>query len=475
MSNQLGHRTVRNITIITDLILITLAFIFAYVARYEFQWLLPTTVIVPYQEYLGQQLLLTIVLIFMFIQNKVWLRRRGEFWIDEVSRVGYATAAGIALMMAFTFFFRPLAFSRLLLIWALLFIVLFIAAARLMRRFILQILYRRGIGVDRALIIGSGEVGRGVIRTLLARRDLGFRAIGYLDEGSSESNIGSGRIPHLGSWSDLQRILESEAGVHTVFIAMPNHKHEQIKDLVRISQHYGVSTRVVPDLFQLSLNRVEFNNMAGIPMLSTREARLSPANQTVKRLLDLVTVFILAIPVGIITVITALAVKLESPGPAFFMQERVGYQGKRFMMAKFRSMVVDAEDQKEALEAMNEADGPIFKIRDDPRLTRIGRIIRRFSLDELPQIYNVLIGDMSMVGPRPPLADEVARYRPWHMQRLEVNGGITGLWQVSGRSDLTFDEQCLLDIYYIENWSLALDLRIMLQTIPYVIAGRGAY
>jgi exopolysaccharide biosynthesis polyprenyl glycosylphosphotransferase len=215
--------------------------------------------------------------------------------------------------------------------------------------------------------------------------------------------------------------------------------------------------------------------MAGIPMLSTREARLSPVNQTVKRLLDLVTVFILAIPVGLITVITALAVRLESPGPAFFMQERVGYQGKKFMMAKFRSMVVDAEDQKQALEAMNEADGPIFKIRDDPRLTRIGRIIRRFSLDELPQIYNVLIGDMSMVGPRPPLADEVDRYQPWHMQRLEVKGGITGLWQVSGRSDLTFDEQCLLDIYYIENWSLPLDLRIMLQTIPYVIAGRGAY
>lgn len=475
MSNQLGHRTIRNLTVISDLILITLAFMFAYVARYQFQWLLPTTVIVPYQEYLGQQLLLTIMLIFMFIQNKVWVRRRGEFWIDEISRVGYATAAGIALMMAFTFFFRPLAFSRLLLIWALLFIVLFIACARLLRRFILQLLYRRGIAVDRALIIGSGEVGRGVIRTLLARRDLGYRAIGYLDDGTSEGNIGSARIPHLGSWTDLQTILESDSNVHTVFVALPNYKHEQIDDLVRISQQHGVNTRVVPDLFQLSLNRVEFNNMAGIPMLSAREPRLISAGQTTKRLLDLLIVVILAIPVGIITVITAATVKLESPGPAFFMQERVGYQGKRFRMAKFRSMVVNAEDQKQALAAMNEADGPIFKIRDDPRLTRIGRIIRRFSLDELPQIYNVLIGDMSIVGPRPPLAEEVALYQPWHKERLEVKGGITGLWQVSGRSDLTFDEQCLLDIYYIENWSLALDLRIMLQTIPYVIAGRGAY
>jgi lipopolysaccharide/colanic/teichoic acid biosynthesis glycosyltransferase len=144
-------------------------------------------------------------------------------------------------------------------------------------------------------------------------------------------------------------------------------------------------------------------------------------------------------------------------------------------MAKFRSMVLNADDQKEALKAYNEADGPIFKMRDDPRLTRVGRFIRRFSLDEVPQLYNVLVGEMSWVGPRPPLAEEVVQYQPWHMQRLAVKGGITGLWQVSGRSDLTFDEQCLLDIYYIENWSMAMDLRILLQTIPRVLFGSGAY
>ncbi|GAH11522.1 unnamed protein product, partial [marine sediment metagenome] len=206
-----------------------------------------------------------------------------------------------------------------------------------------------------------------------------------------------------------------------------------------------------------------------------RDVRISPLGQWLKRLLDLSIVFILAIPVALITVVTAAAVKLESPGPAFFIQERVGYKGRPFKMTKFRSMVVDADDQKEALRAMNEANGPIFKIRNDPRLTRVGRIIRRLSLDELPQLYNVLLGEMSLVGPRPPLAEEVNQYQSWHMQRLEVKGGITGLWQVSGRSDLTFDEQCLLDIYYIENWSIALDLRIMLQTIPYVLFGRGAY
>jgi exopolysaccharide biosynthesis polyprenyl glycosylphosphotransferase len=475
MSDKLANRTVRNLTIVSDLVLINLAFAFAYMARYEYQWLLPTTDIVPYGAYVGQQILLTILLVITFSQNKVWRRRRGEFWIDEVSRVGYASAAGIALMMAFTFFFRPLAFSRLLLVWALLFIVLFIAAARLMRRLILELLYRRGIGVEMALIVGSGEVGRSVIRTLLARPDLGFQAIGYLDEGSNENNVGSGRIPHLGGWTELEKTLHKEPSLATVFIAMPSYMHDHVEEMVAVCHENGAHARVVPDLFQLSLNRVEFNNMAGIPMFSAREVRISPVGRTIKRLLDLAIVIVLAIPAGLVTVLAALAIRLESPGPAFFFQERVGYRGKPFNMAKFRSMVVGADEQKAALEAFNEASGPIFKIKDDPRLTRVGRVIRRFSLDELPQLYNVFLGEMSLVGPRPPLADEVGRYQPWHLQRLAARGGITGLWQVSGRSDLTFDEQCLLDIYYIENWSLALDLRIMLQTIPHILFGRGAY
>ena len=152
-----------------------------------------------------------------------------------------------------------------------------------------------------------------------------------------------------------------------------------------------------------------------------------------------------------------------------------GKNGRPFKMYKFRSMVVNADQHKESLKQYNQADGPIFKMKDDPRMTRVGRFIRRSSLDELPQIYNVLLGQMSLVGPRPPLAEEVAAYKPWHNQRLSVIGGITGLWQVSGRSDLTFDELCLLDIYYIENWSLALDIRILLQTIPHSLFGRGAY
>ena len=472
---MMKNQTVRTVTILTDLILINLAFALAYVARYEWEWLLPVVYPEPYRGYLGQQLVLTILLILTFSQHKVWRRRRGESWVDEMSRIFSATASGIALMMVFTFFFQPSPFSRLLLVWALVFIVLFVGSARLLRHALLRTLYRRGRLVDRVLVIGSGEVGRSVIRTLLARPDLGFRVIGYLDDGSGENNIGSGRIPHLGSYRDLGKILEEQDRLHTVFIALPGGMHGQIMTLLRVVRGHHVNAQVVPDLLQMSLNRVEFINMSGIPMLGAREVRISRAGRIAKRVLDLSIVILLGIPALLLAVVIAIAVRLESPGPIFYSAVRVGRKSKLFDMYKFRSMVLDADEQKEALKEWNEADGPIFKMKDDPRLTKVGRWLRRSSLDELPQLYNVLMGQMSLVGPRPPLPEEVAEYKQWQRQRLSVIGGITGLWQVSGRSDLTFDELCLLDIYYIENWSLALDMRILLQTIPHALFGRGAY
>ena len=215
--------------------------------------------------------------------------------------------------------------------------------------------------------------------------------------------------------------------------------------------------------------------MAGIPTLGVRDVGINPAQQAAKRLLDLLVILIGGVPALLVMGVIAIAIKLDSPGPIMYKAARVGKNGRPFQMYKFRSMVVDADRHKEALKQFNQADGPIFKMKDDPRMTRVGRFIRRVSLDELPQIYNVLRGEMSLVGPRPPLAEEVAEYKPWHKQRLSVIGGITGLWQVSGRSDLTFDELCLLDIYYIENWSVAMDIRILLQTVPHSLFGRGAY
>jgi exopolysaccharide biosynthesis polyprenyl glycosylphosphotransferase len=471
-------RRIRLYTILTDFLLINLGFWVAYVARYRWQWFMPVPeqFFEPYDIYLEQQIILNLLLILTFSQLRVWVRRRGEFWIDEVSRIASATATAIVLMMAITFFIQPEGpFSRLMLVWAFLFITLFVGFARLARRWLLATMYRRGIWVDRVLVVGSGEAGRSLIRTLMARPDLGYQAVGYLVDGDQENNIGLGLIPHLGSYGDLERVLLEYPNLHTTFIALPGEMHQIVVRLLDICERHGVRAQVVPDLLQISLHRVEFSNMGGIPMLGMRELSINRFERILKRLLDLAIMLIVALPTLIFGGLIAIAIKLDSPGPVIYSSWRVGRNGKPFLMYKFRSMVVDAEKQKEALLELNEADGPLFKIKDDPRLTRVGRLIRRTSLDELPQFYNILIGNMSLVGPRPPLPEEVAQYKPWHLQRLSVIGGLTGLWQVSGRADLTFDELCLLDIYYIENWSLSLDIRLMLQTVPHMLFGRGAY
>jgi exopolysaccharide biosynthesis polyprenyl glycosylphosphotransferase len=202
---------------------------------------------------------------------------------------------------------------------------------------------------------------------------------------------------------------------------------------------------------------------------------LSRANALVKRIFDLVVCIPLIVLLLPIMTLIALAIKLNSPGPALFVQTRVGLTGRLFPALKFRSMVVGAESMVALLQDRNEASGPLFKIKDDPRRTLTGRFLRRTSMDELPQLFNVLRGEMSLVGPRPPLPSEVAQYEDWQKQRLAARPGLTGLWQVSGRSNLTFDEQALLDIYYLEHWSLLLDIKILLRTIPIVLFGKGAY
>jgi exopolysaccharide biosynthesis polyprenyl glycosylphosphotransferase len=194
-----------------------------------------------------------------------------------------------------------------------------------------------------------------------------------------------------------------------------------------------------------------------------------------KRVLDIVLTVLVLLVLWPVFLLVAIAIKLDSPGPILFTQIRIGQDGRPFKVYKFRSMVADAEDSLPHLNGLNEASGPLFKIKDDPRRTRVGRWLRKLSIDEFPQLINVLRGEMSWVGPRPALPNEVEKYEAWQRQRLEVPQGMTGLPQISGRSDLTFDEVCLLDIYYIENWSLSLDLTILLRTIPQVLFGRGAY
>lgn len=469
------HQRVRQATILVDLVLVNLGFWLAYLARYDWQWLreVEPQYEWTFRAYFPQMLLFNAIIIVLFARMGIWWRRRGEFFVDEVSRIAYALATTLVLLMAYQYFFRPEANSRIMLFWSALFTGVLLAISRLFRRWMLRIGYRNGVGVDKVVVVGSGEAGRGVIRTLLARTDLGFQALGFLDDGSEA--LGSRRIPYLGSWEDLGKTISRHPDLHTVFIAMPAERQEDILQIAKMCLDKNIRAQIVPDLLQLSLGRVELNNMGGIPMLSIRDVTTNRFGRFIKRMMDITMVGILAIPALFVGGVIAIAIKLEDGGPIFYHAKRAGRGGNPIYMLKFRSMVTNADALRAQLWEQNDAEGAIFKIKDDPRVTRVGKFIRAYSLDELPQIWNIAKGDMSLVGPRPPIEDEVAQYEDWHMRRLDVQGGLTGLWQVSGRADLTFDEAVLLDIYYIENWSLALDLRIILQTIPYVLLKRGAY
>jgi exopolysaccharide biosynthesis polyprenyl glycosylphosphotransferase len=236
-----------------------------------------------------------------------------------------------------------------------------------------------------------------------------------------------------------------------------------------------VEFKLVPDLFELAMDRVNIHEVAGLPLIGLKPARISGWNYWVKRSMDLFVALVVLIAGAVPMALIALAIKMDSDGPVLFRQERVGRNGRRFICYKFRTMVRDAETLNDYLEKEYGIDGRLIKHRQDPRRTRVGRVLRRASLDELPQFFNVLLGEMSVVGPRPPVPAEVARYDEWHHGRLLVTPGLTGLWQVSGRSNLTFDEMVRLDLYYAEHWSPWLDLKVILRTIPAVLTARGAY
>jgi exopolysaccharide biosynthesis polyprenyl glycosylphosphotransferase len=263
--------------------------------------------------------------------------------------------------------------------------------------------------------------------------------------------------------------------VDEVIITLPWMYHRKIVSIIAQCEREQVRVRIVPDMFQMTLSHLDVEDLGGIPMIGVRDISIGRTQGFVKRAMDVLISLIGLILLLPFFALLALLIKFDSDGPVFFTQIRVGKGENLFACYKFRSMRRGAEAEQDTLRTLNEADGPIFKMRDDPRITRVGRMLRRTSLDELPQLFNVLMGHMSLVGPRPAPPSEVQRYQPWHKRRLEVAPGITGLWQVSGRSELSFDEMVLLDLYYIEHWSPVLDVQIMLRTFPKVITGEGAY
>jgi exopolysaccharide biosynthesis polyprenyl glycosylphosphotransferase len=322
------------------------------------------------------------------------------------------------------------------------------------------------------VIVGSGPRALTLYYTLFGANGNGFRLLGFVDtaEGEVAPEVQS-RL--LGNLDGLESILMGHA-VDEVLIALPvRSRYTEIQRTIEICERGGVPARYLSDVFQ---HRRNGNQLVGEPLAAVpAHASSEDGRLIVKRCLDVTLALLALVCAAPVLLMSALAIKVTSPGPILFVQERYGLNKRRFRMYKLRTMVADAESQQQLLEEFNEATGPVFKIREDPRLTRVGKILRRLSIDEVPQLLNVLRGEMSLVGPRPlPMRDVSGFSEPALMRRFSVYPGITGLWQVSGRCDIDFDDWIRLDLKYIDEWSLGLDLRILLRTVPAVLDGKGA-
>ncbi|MFH1228181.1 MAG: sugar transferase [Planctomycetota bacterium] len=388
---------------------------------------------------------------------------------------------GILLAMGVLFFYREVTYSRALLMLFALFAVAGGLVFRILFRWLRHLVLKGSQSLSRLLIVGRNDLGI-TLADELDKRPIGYEVTGFLDD----TNALDHPLPLVGRLDELEKVIR-EKSINEVWIALKDAPRDKIKQLVEICLKAKISWRIVPDLYEVMLDWMRIDNLAGIPLIGIKRSNIIGLNIWIKRSVDIICsallIVLAAVPMGII----ALLIKILSPGPILFLQKRVGQNGKRFTFLKFRTMQEGASRLghkdftekwiKGAVEGENDKkDEPVvYKIKDDPRIIPyIGKFLRRFSLDELPQFFNVFKGDMSIVGPRPALPYEVENYKEWHRRRLEAKPGITGLWQVNGRNLLSFEEMVKLDIYYIENWSIWTDFNILLKTF-WAVVGYKAY
>jgi len=336
------------------------------------------------------------------------------------------------------------------------------------------IVWRRRAFAERVLIVGAGTVGHTLAAKIAKHPEYRIELVGFLEDGEPMPNGEGPEIPVIGSLHQLEEVIGRER-VNRVILAFSQARHQQFLTVARICAEHGVKVNIVPRLFEVLSSRAGVDDLEGIPLLDVAQVELGQLNMIVKRTFDLFVGGVLTFMCLPLFAVMAVLIKLDSPGPVFFRQERMGRNGRIFRIIKFRSMTVGSESRRENLAPLNEYSGPMFKMKVDPRVTRFGAWLRRTSLDELPQLFNVLRGSMSLVGPRPLWVEEAKQCKGWATKRLHITPGITGLWQVTGRSDIPFDEMVKLDYFYVTGWSLSWDIRLLLKTVPAVLGRRGAY
>ncbi len=453
--------------VILDFLLIALAFVLAYQLRVSFDWPEPLVNQVPLAEYMGLYLAQATAIIAVLFLNRQYYIPRAASRIDQVYYVFISVSVGILFAIAVTAIFLRndrviLDYPRAMLVYNWLLTIVLLMLGRFLTNWMRRRLQDRGIGKDKVLLVGTGDTARMILQRIVWSPGLGYDLVGIVNGDTAETEILG--VPILGRPEDLPDLI-NEYKVDEVIVAIPEKGHRETLHVISYCERGRVTIKVFPDLFQYITSHAGIDDLGGLPLLSVRDYALRGYLLTLKRVIDFLGAAVGLIVLSPLMFLTALAIKLESPGPVFFVQPRMGLDGREFMMIKFRSMRNDAEK-----------DGPGWTVKDDPRQTRLGMWLRRREVDELPNLINVFLGEMSLVGPRPEQAyyvDQFRRFVPRYMDRHREKGGMTGWAQVNGlRGDSSITERTKYDLWYSENWSILLDTKILLRTLWQVVAPR---
>jgi len=427
---------------------------------------LPEPVVIPPELYF----IFPVVWILINLLFSVYDGRRNLRVVDEFGSLTLAALLSSVTMAGVLYLtYRDISRFLFLLFVALAFIMMLLWRAG--ARILFRLRWLGSVQQRRILILGAGSIGHKLAEHIASQRDLGMQVVGFLDDDPQKVN----QQPDVLGTLDRARAVIQHQGVEDVVLALPPSAHARLSQVVSELHNLPVRVWVIPDYFSLTLHRASVEEFAGMPMLDLRAPALSEYQRMIKRAFDLAVV-LFTLPFSLLLMgIISLAVALDSRGPIFYRARRVGENGRLFTMYKFRSMVDNASALQAKVGYTDTNGQHVHKVRNDPRVTRIGRLLRRTSLDELPQLFNVLAGNMSLVGPRPEMPDLVEKYQPWQRKRFTVPQGITGWWQVNGRSDRPMHLHTEDDLYYVQHYSLWLDVQILLRTVWSVLRGKGAF
>ncbi len=449
-----------------DFIMVLLAGLSAYYLRFS-EWsasIRPVIFNLPFPQYFRSVLLIAVLWTVIFIFAGLYQIKGARQLAQELRKIFLACSTGLALIAILIFFQRELFDSRFIVLAGWIFAVIYISLARIIIRYIQRRLFIFGIGIHKVILVGNSKTTDNLMAEFSSNKKAGFEVVKRIRDFSLET---AQELTEFIKDKEVDEVIQSD----------PNLSKIETLRLYDFANDNHLTFKYVADLLEVKVLRTEVAEIIGIPVVEVKRTTLEGWGRILKRGFDIIVSLSLLIILSPILLITILAIKLDSRGPIFFSRRddgqpvtRVGEGGVPFKYFKFRSMIPNSDSMRynELADRNTRADGPMVKIKDDPRLTRVGRTIRRWSIDELPELILVLIGRMSLVGPRPHLPEEVAKYENYHRKTLTIKPGITGLAQVSGRSDLLFEEEAKLDIYYIENWSMLLDISILLRT-PFAV------